>query len=358
MFLFNSDTSLMRSIFLRTDNDPLIYLFSGSVPDTIGDVPFNIQNLEEVSRNAEAMLRYQSNVVDSDTEKKSLLEGDHGICHMPIKRSVMDVQRGMYRLAPRYQGRYLNSLEYSNEFPTNRDDWFEPLNGEPDQDDLFGLNYQVYYGDYGWRNERVEGNTYAANYSMLASNRFPFANDNGILMEFEQPVEVTHLEVWQAFDHRYTAPVFNIETFNAGTGLWEVAATVDVPDNDQNNIAPLSVPITADKFIVSAVDTGSLNWYYRHISLLSTTAPYNVETVDLTWGLMYPWDGGLNAFGVDRGMTASFNDIGRWPVLMMSVGEVRDADAALILNRSRGLPGFFNPKMLNFTLNLGASTGE
>jgi hypothetical protein len=356
MFLFYSDTALLRSMLRISDDEPTLYLFSGAVPDTLNDVPFNIHNLAEVSKNAEAMLYYRANVIDSDAEKSSLFEGDHGFCHMPIKRSVMDQQRGIYRLAPRYQGLYEFSPEYLNEFPEYTDGWHDAANLEENDTQLNGLLRQS-YGDWFWKNERDENNTSNTDLSRSSTlSRFGLADNHGQYMEFEQPVEVTHIEIWQALDTRYTSDEWYIETINETTGEWEIVHTLNGLNNDDVNFIELPSPVTADKFIISHANTGTNHLQLRHISLMSTTEPYNVETVELTWALMYPRRLRIDSFL--RSNTDSFNEAGNNAVMLLNVGEVRDADVAVVLNRTRNLPGYFNPKLLNLTFNIGADTGE
>lgn len=370
MFLFNSGPALADSfldIMGRSDNygtssRPKIYLFSGTMPNSIADLPYDVNYCPAVSEAAEACIVALANTLPNSNQKQ-IIEADHFMTIMPIKRSVWDERRQAYRLAPKYQGRYDLSRKILDEFP----DWHQTngyQRGDPNHEyyaegsGLVSHQWQSYYGDYTWHNDRRENNSNANFYGLRYGGRYSFAGNNGVYMEFEQDVEVTAVDFWQWGGTTRTSYNVVFEYFDEVAGEWVAINSGDDPavnstgfNQDKEFVWTLPIPVTAKKFIFSGENTGSDAWYIREVSLLGTAEPYNTGTVDITWAMITPhwWDIYSNRFLESN--TSSFTELGRHPVMICDVGGPTDSDKLVTLNQATGLPGFFNPKLLNFNLD-------
>lgn len=335
------------------------YLFSGPVPASLDDVPFDIHNPFELSRHAEAMTLASMN--QKTEEDAATLQGDHSVCAIPVKRSVLDTRRNAYRLAPRYTARYDLCPEILIEdpgygTPASRPHLFPNQSpGELDQNSIDSYRYQFYYGNMAnWYNEKYSGSpgnngNNWSEYGVVLSGRYGLSNNQGIFMEFEQDVTVDAFELRQYSNTSYTSAQWTLEYWDEDTSSWVAHFTNDTNEvnlnSDQEFYVPIP-PITASKFILSPVNTGANNCYIRHASLLSNSAPYNVETVDLTWALIYPTCVDISS-PFTRSETESYSQVGRLPIMMTSVGDVSNSDHTIVLGKATGLPGYFFPRILN-----------
>ncbi|SBV38359.1 hypothetical protein BN7874_190 [Phage NCTB] len=337
------------------------YLFSGPVPNSLDEVPFSVQNPFDISRNCVAMsfaAMYQKTGEDAN-----ILEGDHSLNAVPVKRSAMDVRRGRYRLAPEYLARYDLSPEFLNEFPSS-----DPASSTyyglfPDQSpgelDYSGINsyrWQMHFGDLAcWYNERYSGTPGNlgrdwTNYGSLYSGRYALSNDQGVFMEFDQDVTVDALEIYQYSNTSYTSAQWALEYYDEETSSWVqhyINDTSEINFNADKEFFVEIPPITAKKFILSGVNTGNSYNYIRHVSLLSTLEPYNTAPLDITWALVLPAPINLRESIFARANTESHSEVGKLPVMLCSVGDALDQDHLLVLSKSTGLPGYFFPRILN-----------
>lgn len=368
MFLFNANTALARSFvdgMGRSDSLgnssslPMIYLYEGPMPATLDDVPFDIQDFREASRNAiTGMILYLDHLPNNT--QKHIVEGDHRNNTMPIKRSVWDNRRSMYRLAPKLAARYDLSPEIKNEFPTFHEDkgYSRPDEIEyyPYGSGMLSNRNQYYRGDLTWMNDR-RTNVDVGYYGLLYGNRYSYSNNTGVYHEFEQDVTVDAVEFWQFSNTSRTSYHVTFEYFDEVAGEWVAVRSQDDPavnttgfNQDKEFVWTLPAPVTAKKFIFSGDNTGNDAWYIREVSLLSNTEPYNNTTAAITWGLMYPglinmYDGRFYEYYTD-----SYSEQGRWPVMMFDVGGPGSGDKIMTVNQAENLPGFFNVSCLNFNV--------
>lgn len=361
MFLLNTGPALADSfldIMGRADDynqasKPMVYLFSGPIPASLEDIPFDIQHGSAISANAEAAMRITCDALVSP-DQKNIVEGDHYQTWVPIKRSVWDIRRSLWRLASKYQYRYdlwgSTDRGIYLEIPSALDTWqrLDEYNYRAEGDGLTSHVYQSYWGDLKWYNGRAE-NEATGWYGSVAGGRYPVSYNHGQAMEFDQDVTVTAVEFRQHSNTTYTSNQISLEYWDETAG--EYVQIVESGFNSENEyLWVLPEPITSKKFIFSGVDTGKNNWYLKYVSLMSDVEPYNTDTVDLTWALVVP--GLYNMYGnaFYESNTESHTEKGRHPVLMCEVGSPRDGEHFLTLNATKNLPGYFNPKCLNFNL--------
>lgn len=357
MFSFNVGNALaqsVRDIMGRQDNFSSgtvafnTYYFTGPVPATIEDISFDLDPMG-ISRNSIALsvvdIRHQEQTANGVL--RNVLEGSNRITIIPVKKSVWDDRRQKYRLAPNYLARYDLSDVYRDEVNS------APYESRNTATQSFDLTYQYYYGDLVWNNERRENNASVGYYAMNYGNRYAWLNDQGAFFEFGSAVTVDSVELWQYADTRYTSATIILDwwdtSLNEGAGGW---VRVDSPatfNADKEFLWELAAPVTSTRFRVSGADTGQQPWHIREISLLSSTEPYNVETVDITWALVIPYWTGLYNIPFYWNRTDSATQQGSYPMILCDVGQPGD-DTLIILNQARNIPGFFNPKVLNFSL--------
>jgi hypothetical protein len=355
MFTYNVGNVLARSIqdyMGRQDSlsnsliQSSVYFYTGAVPDTFDDVPFDL-NPNDISRNAIAMSSMNlTHVAAQDVNLRSVIEGNHRACFMPVKHSVWDTRRQKYRVAPRYAMREDLSDVYRDTVSSST--YESRITSTLDRT----LGDQFYFGDLTWHNERRENNSigfYALNYA----GRYPLSERRGLYFEYEQDVTIDAVDFWQFADSRYTGAQITIEywdpTLLEGAGDWVATTSDAIYDADKEFVWDLPVPITSSRFKVSTPNTGSSAWHIREISLLSSTEPFNVVTADITWALVVPGWVNARANGFSKAITDSYSQEGTFPYLICDVGQPGD-DTLITLNQARNLPGFFNPKILNFSL--------
>lgn len=340
---------------------PFVYLYEGTMPETMEDIPFDVNSGEQCSKNAIASFKTTLGLLPNP-DQKNILEGDYLHNTMPVKKSVWDIRRQMYRVAPKYMIRY----DLGSQILLERPNWFAENSYSRGEDNhnyysegngLTSHNWQQYYGDYLWHNDRRLNNPNSNFYGLAYSSRTPLTTRQGIYMEYEQDVTIDAVDFWQNSNTSRTSYHVTLEYFDETAGQWVQVRSLNDPavnttgfNQDKEFVWTLPESVTAKKFIFSADDTGSSGWYMREVSLLSNTEPYNNTLANITWALVVPGLTDIRSGRFYENRTDSFTQQGRYPVLLCDVGGPEQADSLITVNQATDLPGFFNVTCLNLNL--------
>ena len=359
MFTFSSKSSFAHSFsrfFTSYDSTggrdrSYVYLFSGPVPQSLEEIPWDIQNVYDTDRNSIAQVMISGKVRElpnADTH-----ESFHNLNVVPVKSSHWDLRRKCWRLYAKTQGRYELHTDYLEANP-DRADESDRYSLKPGSENELSLNdvqhhrWITYFGSYSYYNERyigtpgIQGDTWA-NYGLNFGGRYSLSDDTGLYMDLGKDVTVDKLEVYSHGSTPYTSGVVVVEVWDETNSVWVEHWRNDesvVSFNVESDIIVDIPQVTARKFKVSGVNTGRYSWHIKHISLLSSVEPDDAQdTHDITWALVYPHAYENRTDDFPRVYTSSETQVGRLPILMCSVGDITDSNHMLILNKARDLDG-------------------
>lgn len=369
MYIFGSKTSFSRSFETffssydsTTSRDRIqAYLFTGPVPETINDIPWDIQNVYDTDYNSIAQVMMIGSVRPND--KSGTYEAFHNLNTVPVKHSHWDRRRKCWRLMAKTQARndlHPFFLEMQPERATTDRVGLLPNQGaDLERDNIDYLRWSYYFGSATYYNERytgepgIRGDVWK-DYGLVFGSRYPLAYDTGVYFDFGTEVTVDKLEVYSHGSTSYTCAVVVVETWDETNKVWVEHWRNDTSEVSFNVQAEILVDIpqvTARRFRVSGVDTGRYGWYIKHISLLSTVEPADSnDTSDITWALIYPMGFDNRAADFDRRTTQSETQIGRLPILKCSVGDISDPNHVLLLNKAKNMKGGTDVRCTVFNL--------
>ena len=187
MFTFSSKPSFSHSfenMFTSYDSTTgrdrsYVYLFSGPVPQSLSEIPWDIQNVYDTDRNSIAQVMVSGKV--REVPNADTYESFHNLNVVPVKGSHWDMRRKCWRLFSKTQGRYELHQDYLEANP-NRADSSDRYSLKPGSDDELSLSniqhhrWITYFGSFSYYNERytgspgIRGDNYA-NYGLNVGGR-------------------------------------------------------------------------------------------------------------------------------------------------------------------------------------------
>jgi len=328
-----------------------VYLFSGPVPQSLSEIPWDIQNVYDTDRNSIAQVMISGKV--REVPNADTYEAFHNLNVVPVKGSHWDIRRKCWRLFSKTQGRYELHQDYLELHPDRADssDRYSLKPGSEDELSLSNIQHHrwiTYFGSFSYYNERyagspgIRGDNYA-NYGLNFGGRYPLSDDTGVYMDFGTDVTVDKLELYSHGSTSYTSTIVAVEIWDEENSQWVEHWRNDgttISFNSESEVFVDIPQVTARKFKVSAENTGRYGWHIKHVSLLSSVEPTDAQdTHDITWALVYPhaYDNRANDF--PRVYASSETTVGQFPILMCSVGDITDSNHMLILNKARNLAG-------------------
>lgn len=359
MFTFSSKPSFSHSfedMFTSYDSTTgrdrsYVYLFSGPVPQTLNEIPWDIQNVYDTDRNSIAQIMISGKV--REVPNADTYEAFHNVNVVPIKSSHWDLRRKCWRLFAKTQGRYELHQDYLEANPDRADssDRYSLKPGSENELSLSNIQHHrwiTYFGSFTYYNERytgspgIQGDSYY-NYGLNFGGRYALSDDTGVYMDFGTDVTVDKLELYSHGSTSYTSTIVVVEVWDEDSSQWlehwrNDGATISF--NSESEVFVDIPQVTARKFKVSAENTGRYGWNIKHVALLSSVEPVGAQDRhDITWALVYPhaFDNRANDF--PRAYSSSETTVGRFPILMCSVGDITDSNHMLTLNKARDLAG-------------------
>jgi hypothetical protein len=342
VFLFNEGRAFRESIEFEfmglnqgeSQRASFITLFTGPVPTSIEDMPFDINNVLEVFRNSKGTVlsNFQRNAELNELEFTGPSKTNNGINFTEVKQPYLDVARNKWRLFPRL---IVNESSYDTieAGDLNITDSANAYRHIQSNEMLHTADPDLY----------VSGNTHSQNYA--TPNRNPFSDP--FILEYDQVVTLDHMFFNQTHSGwRFDNTFFDIEywdpTLLSGVGDWSPSTRISYGGG--NTLNEITIPsLTSDKFRIAGGDTGSLGWIQKCFCFFSDQEPVH-EPIDITWALL-----GTQFSGADQLQSGSpYNtrgikiDNGRaeysLPWLLVSVGD-SNQEGALLLSQASGIVG-------------------
>lgn len=351
MFLFNSKAPFnwsFRNYFLDSDTVAIASFFSGPIPNTLDDVPFDIQDWNEVFANSDYAMEIEGLNAD-DNAKQDTMQYTRFNTYNKLGRvrRHCPARYGHWELVPRriIHGGYIN--------PETRVPFNEAAHADSETQ-LRSLHFALYYSN-NFRADEWDSIQYTSNFrGSVPWNRS--AQQAPLIFEYDDTVTVHGIEYFSWTSANNAPRFWTMEVWdpalNGGAGDWAPTGNQDLQMWDTlyyRTFLECDTPVTGSRFRVTFSDTGGGSWAFNHIALHGDEPAWGKDPVDLTWALVGT---GYNARSgyFERSFTDSFEQVGQWPWILVDVG-IEGSGAAIELNQSTGLVGGDTPMIENFTLN-------
>lgn len=353
MFLFNESPGIQQSIehnffgldHQRSDRGSPCFFFSGPIPNSINDLPFDLGNPIEMVRNSVGHIllewgidienrrfNYENPLVDFNNQSQHL-----------FKQHYFDDIRSMWRLMPKLVAREFNIESFDRTDTQSVDDAYRDC-----------TTYSV--TTQNDPNQFQPGNT--INQFYFSRNRYPY--NEPLIVEYEQQVTLDLI----AFQQTHSGSLYDntgmtIEmwdpSLNEGAGDWTNSQSISYGGgNTQNEVDLTGRGLTSTKFRVFGNDTGSRGWIMKYFAFFSNTEP-TVVPFDATWALLGTMYHGIvslhtgNDYNFAQTNIDSAYDVPSFPYALISLGDA-GTEGSMLLQQKNGIDGkvFINPRILTF----------
>lgn len=373
-----------------TSPNGMICYFTGAVPQSIAEIPFDTQNIYEVAKNMEGCLRYTSTKQsDSTTGRvKYLATQDRTYVGTKMPYFEQDTQKWSYTPKLIVIEQIWDDIRNGNfDNLTGSTLWGTSLTGSFHnylQLDYhmslvsMGLNYQwnkFRTRDFAIRNFTDYGyySYYGVSSSRNAGNIYP------LVYEYDEAISVDSFEYYRGWftgdtnSAAYVDIFYWDDTLLEGAGDWVLSERVTLAEGGTESplqFATLVNPITSRAFKLSFGDTASSTLHFAYLRFLSNTSPTTPRTsTDITWGLVIPSQVSTtttvnpftNVYEFNRvrprhednfivNEKTSYKGQHQMPVLLVDVGGPHDSDRTVNLTKANNVQPGDVPELLNFII--------
>jgi hypothetical protein len=349
MFLFNAKTALWQSFrtHFAESNYAFVHFYTGAIPETFEDIPFDHLNMFEVCNNskysqllepfhgkpggttADAVTRFVTNKRLGGVRQHSLME-----------------RWNKWRLIPRdmYSGQYHN-LDRT------------PVGDNPawqtSETELRELHFAYRYANQ-MRGDERDRRQYSANWGGgIPSNRS--AQNAPLICKYEQEVTIDSFEYFSWSSANNTPGTVAVEywdpTLLEGAGDWVISdAGIQVYDTFYSRrVIDLAGPITSTQFRFRFGDTGSSSWAFQYFWPLGLEPTWGKDPIDITWALVGGWHGAFDSYTARNQYDCFEQPEGQYPFMLVDVGPP-GSGATIELEQTVGLTGNDEPLIQKFDI--------
>lgn len=322
MYSIGSTTTMAESYrnnFLQTYSGWAHYgflaLFTGPVPNSHAEIPFDSGNPLEVFRNMEGGLEFSADLLRDDNTRMRYL-ATPGCTHIPSRLPYLEQQYDKWSYTPRVQmmeWAYWDMVNGNYEGLKDTQSGF--ISGYPGYMQRSYYLNACYQGmSYYWNKNRTRdfnirslGFGNYGRYNYYGNSNRNIGNIWPLVLEFDEEITVDSLEYYRGWfsGNGNSAAQVTIDvwdaTANGGEGDWlqhEIVPLVESGTETPIQYTELTTEVTGSRFRLSFGDTASSTLHFSWIRLMSSTPPLVVTqtSVDYTWGLVIPYHIDMHAF--------------------------------------------------------------
>lgn len=387
--LFSDWTHLRTENITGNISRNLLYGFTGAVPTSFSEIPFDTSNPFELMRNCETAIQFQTNLSADSNGGMNRAQGQHLRTHIPTKQPYLDPTYNKWSISPK--------AILPEQF------WQDDRNGNIDNEEstwgndsgvnvysltvkntlkwdyrynamCLGLNH--FWNKYRVRDRLLDLQNPINPYDNLGydyysewplGGRYPY--NWPMVQEFEEEITVDSFDYFRGwYSGNQNSPTsVTLDRWDEATETWVDEQTISIDESAEIQYQDLAVAMTGRVFRFRFGDTGGSNLYFGYFRLLTSTPPTARPSTDITWGLVCPYSQGMSGFDdfLDRysysTSTREFFTVQNQypnpalrnkqvPMLLVDIGDSRNPGTTT-LTQSTGVEPGTVPELLDFVID-------